>query len=339
MFIFFQSTIGRSDLFCNLIENGRCFIQRIRPFRFGVFCFLGVILFGFQVAAAEKLDGRPPMGAGKGWFSRYEGGMVHQLKTELDGGGDFEVNRFVSRVSVGYRSDYLNSTALSIGYSRDAYDFSGSTGFATSDPWGEINTMSVGLPIRRSIGDKWMLFAVPSARLLAEDHADLNDSLVGGGIAGVSYEVNPRLKLGPGLGALTQLEDGASYFPIVIVDWKISEKLKLETGRGLGASQGPGLLLTYSWSDSWSFLAGGRYERLRFRLNRNGATPNGVGEDSGVSAYLGARYTLGERGVLTLFGGADVLGEFQIYDSSGNEIGSRDYKAAPFLGVSTSLRF
>ena len=154
-----------------------------------------------------------------------------------------------------------------------------------------------------------------------------------------SYLKSDRLTIGPGFGLLTQIEDSLSVFPVIIIDWMISDRLSLETGRGLGASQGPGLLFSYAVNPSWSLLAGGRFERLRFRLRSQGPVPSGVGEDRGAPLSIGARYNWKRRGTVTFFSGVDVAGELQVDNASGRELTSSSYDPAPFFGISANLRF
>ncbi len=295
--------------------------------------------FGAETSR-NAVDGPPPIPMPKaGWFQRVEAGFTQQFEADADSGGDFEVSRFISRATIGYRTDFQNSTALSISYGRDDYDFSDFGGFAAATPWDEIHTAGLGMVIRRSLSDRWSVLAIPSVRLAAEDQADIEDSLTGGAIAGFSYTVSPKLTIGPGFGAITQLEDSTAIFPVIIVNWQISPTWKLETGRGLGASLGPGLLLTHSVSESWDVLFGGRFDRRRFRLSREGVVPDGVGEERSAPVYLGVRYNWPQSGSVALFGGANLAGKLQLDNPDGNELVDTEFDTAPFVGLSASFRF
>ena len=299
---------------------------------------LGLILSDLAMSAQDSDSMGKPVRTGS-WFTRVSGAYIHQGQSDVDAGGDFRVDSFISRASIGYRPDYSKEVSFSVGYKRDAYDFGGVSGISAAEPWDNIDTLGIAVPTRWAFGDEWSLLAIPMLRVMAEEGADWSDSISGGGLIGVSYRLSDRLTIGPGFGALTQVEDSVSVFPVVIVNWKISDKLSLETGRGLGASQGPGLLLSYSLNPSWSLLAGGRLERLRFRLSRQGPVPNGVGEDRGAPVSIGAQYNWKRKGSVTFFGGVDVAGELQVENPSGQELTSSDYDPAPFFGISANLRF
>jgi hypothetical protein len=279
---------------------------------------------------------RPPL---NGWYQSFETGALHQFETDMDTDGGFGVSQFLARASIGYRKDFLNSTSLSFGYAHTSYQFNALKGPWAPEPWGGVHTLSLSAPMRRSVGSNWMLLAIPSIRSISEDNADLGQSMVGGIITGMSYQVRPGLSIGPGFGVLTQLEDNANVFPIVLVDWAISKKFKLQTGRGFGASQGPGLVLSFALNDSWNFMIGGRMERFRLRLNSNGRVPSGVGQDRKASVSFGAQYAMGKMGFITLYTGINLSGELELNDASGNEIASTDYDSTPFVGLNASIRF
>ena len=57
---------------------------------------------------------------------------------------------------------------------------------------------------------------------------------------------------------------------MLAIDWRITEQLSLTTGRGITASQGPGLTLNYELRDRWNFALTSRYEKVRFALEGDG---------------------------------------------------------------------
>jgi hypothetical protein len=311
----------------------------MRPFCFNLLLLSCIAAVPFPGRASQPATGYSATNAsppGTGWFTSFRGGYVHQFRSSLDAGGELDVNRFAVEGSVGYQPSYTRSVALGVGYDLNDYGFSGSGGISG---WGNVHTLRLGAPLRWGVDDHWTIFVIPSIRWNAEDGADWGQALEGGGFAGFSYRFGDRLTLGPGFGAITQLEDSTSFFPVLIIRWEITERTRLETGRGLGASQGPGLTLSYDVADDWQVLLGGRYERFRFRLDSNGATPNGVGEDRGVPLYLGVTWNWSRDGSVSLLGGARFAGKVRTDDSLGNELAASDYDVAPFLGFSFGVRF
>ena len=216
---------------------------------------------------------------------------------------------------------------------------SGEAGFAGLRPWGDINTLSFGVPISWGLDDKWTLFVIPNVRLTAERGARLGDSVQGGGFAGASFRVNDRLTIGPGVGVVTQIGDSPDVFPVLLVNWKITDSLSLETGRGLGATLGPGLFLNWEASGKWRFSLGGRFERLRFRLNDDGIAPEGVGEDRSFPIFVGVTHRFNRQVQASFSGGVELGGRFKLDDENGNEIIEEDYDTAGFVGITFRYRF
>jgi hypothetical protein len=280
---------------------------------------------------------RPPQAP---WFASADALLAHQFDASLnEAGGDFAVNRFAVRGGVGYEPEFTKAASLSVGYDRDDYDFQDLNGLTADSPWGSVNTLRLGLPVRWGFDDRWTLFAIPAVRWTAEEGGDWGQALTGGGFLGFSYRFNDKLTLGPGFGALTELEESPAFFPVLLIKWNITAPLVLETGKGLGASHGPGIVLTYAVSEHWKLALGGRYEKLRFRLDQDGSTPNGVGEERGAPVYLGATWEWRKNQSISLLGGVKFGGQLQLEDASGTEQGSSDYDPAPFLGLAVNLRF
>lgn len=273
------------------------------------------------------------------WFTALEMGTSHQVQTDLEGAGDFDLNTFFLNTSFGYGNRSSDSIALGVGYQNRAYGFDATNLLPPTDPWDQVHFLSLSLPIRKQLSDKWMMITVPTIRTMVEDMSDLDQNLTGGGIFGFSYEVNSRFKVGPGFGVISQIEDSTSIFPVIVVNWAITDKWTLQTGRSSAASQGPGLTLSYALNDAWKFHISGRYERFRFRMDQQGTQANGVGEDQNVTLVLGASYSLSRQFMLNAYTGLTMAGELSISTPTGNEIARQDYDTTPVVGFNLQYRF
>jgi hypothetical protein len=291
---------------------------------------------GALIAADGGANEQP--GRQAGWSPFARGGYVHQFDSDLDAGGNFEVDRFFLQTGVSYSVGPRRRVSFSVGGGSDRYDFSGGLGLA-GEPWARIDQLRLSVPVTWAFDDQWTLFAVPTLRYFGESGANSGDSATGGGLAGVSYRVNDSLTIGPGVGVLSRLEDSVNVFPILIVDWKITDRLSLETGRGLGATQGPGLALSYRLSETWNFSLGGRYESIRFRLDDNGPAPDGVGEDRSIPVYVSATYSRGRDLRFSAIAGMELNGQLRLEDSGGRRLAQDDYESTPFLGATFDIRF
>jgi len=137
----------------------------------------------------------------------------------------------------------------------------------------------------------------------------------------------------------SRLEDGTRIFPILVIDWDISERWNLSTGRGLAASQGPGLTLSYALSQSWSLGIAGRYENTEFRLDENGPTPGGVGRDQSIPVVAMATWNPNRIIDLSVFAGIELNGKLKLKNALGESVAESSYDPAPIFGATFKLRF
>lgn len=274
------------------------------------------------------------------WSIFIRGGYVYQFDTDIDNSnGSFTTDRFFVQPGIMYSPDYKRSYSVAFGYGYNGYNFSGEKGFSSLHPWSDIHTFRLSAPIRFTKGQNWSFFIAPTIRITGESGADLKDSLSGGVFAGFAYRINERLTLGPGVGLISQIEDDASIFPVLIINWKITDVLSLETGRGVGATLGPGISIKWQMSEQWNLTLGGRYEKLRFRLDDSAETPNGIGQDESFPIFGGITYNINSSASLSLIGGFETSGELQLEDKDGNVLEEQDYESAAFGGFSFYYRF
>jgi hypothetical protein len=274
-----------------------------------------------------------------GWSSFFRGGYVHQSDTDIDDGGSFSVDRLFVQGGAAYGFDKDRSASFALAYGYDGYDFSGDRGFGGLDPWKHVHSFRVSVPVRWGFDEAWTVFAIPSFRITKEEGADTGDAVTAGGFAGFSYRFGDRLTMGPGIGIMTQIEDSSSVFPVLIVNWKITDTLRLTTGRGVGATLGPGLALSWQPRPAWTVSLAGRYERLRFRLNDQGVAPKGIGDDRALPLSAGVTYRFDEKTHVALVAGLEFGGALRLEDEKGNLIAKSDHDRAGFFGLTFNLRF
>ena len=188
-----------------------------------------------QAPARAQSSDTQAYGSRGPWSWSLRGAAAHQSATDI-GSGEFSVNRLFIQPGVRYALGESASIAFTVGYGYDGYDFSGSTGSFTSL---DIRSWRVSTPMRWRVYDRWTLFGIPTLRSTAESGADFGDSVTGGALVGFSYKFSENLTLGPGFGALTQIEDGVVFFPFLVMNWKITDTLSLRTGSGLAATLCP----------------------------------------------------------------------------------------------------
>lgn len=307
--------------------------------------FLSLTLCSFlilpTIAQSEENVQQSSAQSMAGWASVIRGGAVYQFDTDLDEGGGYSSARYNIEVGQSYAWSRKDTATLALSYSLDSYDFSDGApgGIAYGNPWENIHTVSISAPLRKGLGDNWTAFLIPSLRSTGESGAEFNETITGGGFTGVSYRFGDRLTIGPGIGVFTQLEESASIFPVLIVNWKITDTLILETGRGVAATLGPGLTLNYKATPKLRLGVGGRYEKLRFRLDKDGVIENGIGEDSSFPLFVTGTYSVNRKSSFSFVAGIETGGELKIENSKGSIVIEEDSNSGVFTGLTFNMRF
>jgi Domain of unknown function (DUF6268) len=152
------------------------------------------------------------------------------------------------------------------------------------------------------------------------------------------YRANPNLSIGFGAGVFYRLKE-TRFFPSLIVSWKITDRLRLGNSYRLGVTGPAGLELSYKLDDNWEVAAGGGNRSSRFRLDENGSTPGGIGENSSWPVYARVGRKLGSVFRLDLYGGAAFRGSMKLQDLNGNDIHSIDYNTTPIVGFNLGAGF
>ena len=273
------------------------------------------------------------------WVFTADGALAHQSETDLsDEEGAFAIDRWFASAGVDYAWNRRNSLGISFGGGKSNYEFDELTQFGGGDPWGTIKEARLSLTWRYGFGETGSMFIVPSMRFNGESGADSGDSSTYGLFAAAAWRLNDSLTLGPGIGVFSRLEDGTRFFPILAIDWDISERWNLGTGRGLAASQGPGLTLSYTLNDSWSFGLAGRYEDIEFRLNDSAVEPGGVGRDQSFPLVATATMQPSQTFRLSVFAGIEFGGSLKLKDAQGRTVQEADYDPAPIFGLIVDVR-
>jgi hypothetical protein len=274
------------------------------------------------------------------WSFRIDGGAAHQSDSDLkDGGGKFSLDRWFVSTGIDYAWNRRNMAGITVGGGRSDYVFDEQAAFGGGNPWGEIEELRLAVTTRFKISDTGTALLIPTIRTSGESGADSGDSRTYGLFAAVAWRINEGLTIGPGFGVFSRLEDGTRVFPILVIDWDITERWNLSTGRGLAASQGPGLTLSYQLSKRWQLALAGRYEDLEFRLDDEGAAPGGIGRDQSFPLVLSGIFDAGPMASFSVFAGAELSGKLKLKNAFDEVVDESSYDPAAIFGATVELRF
>lgn len=300
--------------------------------RFIIAITLIVSLYAMPLKAQPQQNGP--------WYFSIDGGGAHQSEADLsDSTGGFSMDRWFVSGGVDYAWSRRDSVGISIGGGQSNYDFVDDSSFGGGEPWDKIDEMRVSLNGRFGFGDTGSIFIIPTLRFNGEKDASSSDSRTWGLFAAATWKVKENLTIGPGIGIFSRLESGTRVFPILAIDWNITDRWNLSTGRGLASSVGPGLTLSYKLNDDWSFGVAARYESKEFRLDDDGPVADGVGRDKSMPLVFTANLSPNKKLNLSAFLGVAFGGELRVRDSMNVTVDESDYDAALLAGVTFEYRF
>ena len=282
-------------------------------------------------AAAQRL----PVGTTvpSGGVSAY-----YEFESGLDGGGEFDLTGALASVDVLHQYTRELAVGVSLRYGYERWDFAGTPRAFGAAPWDNVNRPAVGLVFAYAPNDEWSFLAAPTVQWAYEQGASTGDALMGGAIVAATRRFSPTLSLGLGAGVFDEIEK-TQVFPFVLVDWQINERLKLGNPFRAGPAGGAGLELAYTVNDAWEFAAGGTWRSYRFRLDRDGPAPGGIGESRGIPLFLRTSYAVARDARLDFLAGVVVGGKLKLMDANGDDVAEDDYDAAPIVGITLRTRF
>ena len=316
---------------------------RRHPSACGLIGFLALLLPSIAFAQFSMIEDLEPRYE---WRGRLGTDFLYEFETDTDGGDEFDSWR------LGVGGDFggpINESIL-MGfhgrYQYAHYDFSLDNGAFPSanygtnelpkEPWGDINTVDLAPTTTILVGDRFSVVAAVPIRWSGEVGADRN-----GFIAGISalagWRITDDLSVGLGIGVSSQIEGDAETFPVIALDWRIREGLRISTEGSWVQGGSTGLYWGPNDHLALAFTVG--YERNRFRLDDNGtlADTNGVGEVTAVPIELGLRIRLAEEAYLDLRAGLGVAGRFRVEDDRGHKLYDQEYDPAPRVGIAIKI--
>ena len=254
-----------------------------------------------------------------------------QFNSSITGGGDIKMTSAGAELRL--ISDITNSDEIEFRFQfqRDDYDFSGNTGFGSLDAWGEVQTIDFTTVWTHEYDQQNRWYFGGIVRAAYEESASAN--VQGGGTVAFAHSFSSDLTIGGGVGVIGQANDDPRAFPIIILDWKLTDKLRLSSDLSTRFGSRTGLELIWTPRDDWSFGVGYSYSYSRFRLDGSGFAPDGAGEASSYPLTFRATYTASPAFSLTFFGGIVFDGHLEVTNNNRALMQSVDYDNAGVIGL------
>lgn len=278
-----------------------------------------------------------PQSMSRSVFFSIPTGFEYQFRTDIGSGGRFDVLRanagLITRIDLPQDMDL----SFRLNYSLDDYNFRGSGRFG--DGWDDIHTLGFGAILSAQLSPDWRVFGGPVFQFSRESGASWSRSFIGGGVVGATYQHSDYLTIGGGFGVVSQIEDSARFYPVLILNWRLMDNLTLASTTSMNASGGGGVELIYDVGGGWEAAIGASARYRRFRLDENNDVPHGVGEERSIPVYGRLSYAFNPQFRLNGYAGVAAAGKLRMEDRSGSRIARRNYDAAPFVGISGVIQF
>lgn len=272
-------------------------------------------------------------------------GYVHFFDASFGAGatGTVSENRLYASYTLGRDLKEDATWGLGFNYTGAWYNFAGATPLDPApgvEPWDAVTSLLIGPSLDVKLDEHWNAFGRVFVGFSGENNADAWNSATGGGAIGASYSFDKDLTLGLGVLGVSQIEDNALVIPLLIINWNITDSLRVTNVAGPSAyTTTNGLEIVWRMNEKFELSFGGRWELDRFRLDDDATNPNGVGQDKGLPIWIRGTFFASKTARIDLLGGVRIGSEFNLYDQNGNGLTSSDVDAQPFLGVFVSFEF
>ena len=293
-----------------------------------------IFLFFSQSATGEESS--PKIRSDESYSFSYT--PLYQFNTNLNEGGNFDVNRHFFRFKTFATLNRKTSIGLGLGYDLESWNLKDVLSVAGASPWDIIHRPSLSFPLLYRFDNKFRIGITPTMEFSGASGADFGDGIMYGATVMLLYPVNTKLTLGLGFGAFDRLEE-TSLFPYIIVDWRINEQLRITNPFRAGPAGPAGLEVVYSPSEQWKLGLGGAYRSYRFRLSEDNSIQSGIGQNNLITAFARIQRRFGEMLTLDLAGGLLFNGQLSIEDREGRVLQSADYDNAPFVALTFAGKF
>jgi len=262
---------------------------------------------------------------------------IHQFTANLDHGGDAKWSSASLSGGVTRQFSVATSGGISARYAFEDWRFGSPTAFAGEAPWKDLHRATVGISVGQALSHTVLVIVSPSIEWAHETDADIGDALIYGAVVSAVKVVSPGRVVGLGASVYRKFYS-VKVSPFVVVNWKLSDRLKLANALPAGPEGGAGVELRYQISRVWESAAGGVYRSDRTRLGKAGRYAGDVGETSFIPLFVRLTRRLGARSSVDVYGGAFLNGRIRVKTSGGDEIVSDDFSTAPAVAVTLSIK-
>ena len=261
------------------------------------------------------------------------------LESDFDNSlGSFSLSYQGLKLTTGLPVAPRTILGIELAHRYTRFDFDDFSLGGTGEPFEESHTTSLGLVVRRPINDQWSAMVIASLKSSREEGASLKESLHPSMFASGRYRWSDDFAVTFGVVGSYDLLDELRVFPIIGIDWQVTDRVTVATRDGLSATYliAPEEGVTVGLNVSFAGTAGGG----QFRLKRGGPSAGGVADLKYSKIALMTRWAPqdsriqlgGELGFVSGY-------ELEIENRRGHRVFKEDLDSALFLGLSATVGF
>ena len=220
----------------------------------------------------------------------------------------------------------------------------------SDQPWRNVYTTTAAFEFSRKEGVK-TTFGGIGMQVARQRSREYGDGRAFSGHWGITTRYSDDLAFGWGLSIREQIDGPTQYFPVLALDWSLTNDLSVEGWFGPWEIREPRVDIVWEAFSEWDLFAGFGYRQDRFRLDNfsgldddgDGEVDNqtvegwyqGVGQDSAFPIWVGARYVPSLYQSFEVRLGREIQGELQLRDREGVSLLNSDFES----GLAVSLRW
>ncbi len=261
-----------------------------------------------------------------------------QFNTNLTSSGSFNWSDASANVNVTHQFTGEFAAGMNVRYDYQNWTWSQLQSPGGRAPWTSINSPAVGVNLSYALTPDWRLGLVPTVEWSGESGTGTGGTATYGAVMSVAHTVSKDLTLGVGAGVFRQI-DQTKVFPYLLINWNITDRLRVSNPLPAGPAGGAGLEMSYALTEKWTIGAGGTYRSYRFRLNDNGPVPGGIGQNTFVPLFGRVSYQFDSGPRLDVYAAATINGKVSVTDNNGNTPYSDNYQTGMALALTLSQRF
>lgn len=292
---------------------------------------------------AASTSGKPASAPGdesRPWRATFSLEGNYGFKSDLkDSPGEVGISSVRAELGIAIPIAKNGELGLSFASEATVFSFDGATGFVTgfNEPWDDVITHDLSARYSHTFHEKWRGFGGIGVTSSGEGGAEFSDTIDVGGFGGVAYTFSPKLTIGGGVLVATQLEDDVRVLPLLNIFYIPADDWLISTanigGRGFGVS------VAYSPCESIRLALQAGFRSMDFRLDDDGALPNGVGRERTIAVQFKADWKIDPQFSIYGLVGVGVDRELTLDDPQGNRIFRSDADPAPYVGAGLEWKF